>query len=306
MGLRIAFPPAALGAVLRATAALRDTAGLPPRPRSADGPGSACSNWPPPPDRGRGGRACATALAPLDATVVVVAATPALKAEARRVGTDAGARPDALDQGPVRSRAPARARSIRGRHLMDRSRARSRPADRPRSPTACTAASACRPARPTRSGAKRWIPRAGASISRSASSTATRSRPTTVGHFDACLGCMACMTRLPVRRRLQHDHRDDPGRDRGDVRAQPARPGAAHAGVLAVPVPAPAAPARRRCCGWPSGCTSTGWPTAGWPAGSRRGCRDGRARPAPLAELLARIASHTAVSAPKAGRATGW
>ena len=110
--------------------------------------------------------------------------------------------------------------------------------------------------------------------------------------------------RVPVRRRLQHDHRDDPGRDRGDVRPQPARPGAAHAGVLAVPVPAPAAPAGRAAANRAAVAGSTGSPGPGWPTGSPRGWpRWPRSPPTSRhAELFGAQVPQSGTSAPKVGR----
>ena len=67
-------------------------------------------------------------------------------------------------EGALRPGRDLQPRRLRGRDLMHGVR-RPAPAERRRSTPASTAASACRPARPTRSGARRWTRRAGASSS---------------------------------------------------------------------------------------------------------------------------------------------
>ena len=107
-------------------------------------------------DRARAGSARSAALH--GGTVVVVDAPAEVKRVVDVWGPVPGAGPDAPGQGPVRPRAPALAGPVRGRHLM------ANPDRRPSwSTTACTAASACRPARPTCCGARRWTRRAAGS-----------------------------------------------------------------------------------------------------------------------------------------------
>src|SRR6185369_8850790 len=66
------------------------------------------------------------------------------------------------------------------------------------STTACTAASACRRARRTCSGARRWTLRAGAScIMRAGHEEDGPLTAAQVNAWDNCLGCMACVTACP-------------------------------------------------------------------------------------------------------------
>ena len=66
------------------------------------------------------------------------------------------------------------------------------------SATACTAASACRPARRTCCGARRWTrPRGRIYLMKAGLDGRAADRRRWSRHFDACLGCMACVTACP-------------------------------------------------------------------------------------------------------------
>ena len=151
-----------------------------PAHASAARPGSASCTVAP--ARRRGAPAAVAALrgaAPaLAGSVVVLAAPAAVRAEVDSWGPVPRAGPDAPGQGPVRPGRAAGARPLRGRHLTCRSTPPSGTGRRRRrgsrcrwgcppstttarrhpswSPTACTAASACPPARRTCCGARRW------------------------------------------------------------------------------------------------------------------------------------------------------
>ena len=73
-----------------------------------------------------------------------------------------------------------------------------------------------------------------------------------VQHFDACLGCMACVTGVPVRRAVRPAHRGHPRAGRAPARALGEGPAAARGDLRAVPVPAPAAGAARAAAGLPA------------------------------------------------------
>ena len=135
------------------------------RARGSRGRRRCTSGWPPTPSPTAVAAVVAglrAATAPFDGTVVVLDAPPAVRAAGRRVGPGPGPGPDAPAQGRVRPRPPAVPRPLRRRDLMTdipEPSPRSTPTGRRRpswSPTACTAASACRPARPTCCGARRW------------------------------------------------------------------------------------------------------------------------------------------------------
>ena len=65
------------------------------------------------------------------------------------------------------------------------------------SATACTAASACRPVRPTSCGARRWTAPAGRIYLMKEGLEGEPMTDEMVSHWDACLGCMACVTACP-------------------------------------------------------------------------------------------------------------
>ena len=108
------------------------------------------------------------------------------------------------------------------------------------STTACTAASACRPARRTCCGARRWTRPRGRIYLMKPGLEGEPLTDSMVGHFDACLGLHGLRHRLPVRRAVRQADRGDPraGRAtpprgrcaeraaaRGDLRAVPATRG---------------------------------------------------------------------------------
>ncbi len=233
--------------------------------------------------RGGGRSRARAALARLGGSLVLEAAPPE---RPRAAWTSGDRRPPRSPlmrerEGAPRPGAPARPGPLR-RGTADGRGALADAAERePRSTTASTAASACPPARRTESwGEEMDSPaRPHRPHARARARARSRSTPTVAQHFDRCLGCMGCVTGLPVGRAVRRPHRGDARAHRGARRPRArSRPALPRAALRALPVPGAAAGPRRA------------------PRSSTRaaGCRGSSARagssrllPRPLAQLEA-------------------
>ena len=105
---------------------------------------------------------------------------------------------------------------------------------------ACIVASACPPAQRGCSGARRWTRHVDVSrLMRLATDGEIALTPQVRGHFDPCLGCMACVTACPSGVQLRQADRGDPSPDRAQHAAPAQRPHLPRADLRALP-PSPA------------------------------------------------------------------